>query len=116
MFSKYDNEWAEIIKPVFGISSDMQNRVINWALAKGLIDDKNSKAQFVKIIEEVGEMGGAMLKGKVEEEKDGLGDTLVTLIIYAAQRGLNLSECLEIALTEIEGRTGKMVNGSFIKD
>ena len=47
---------------------------------------------------------------------DGLGDTLVTLIILAAQYGLELEDCLEYAYNEIKDRTGKTVDGTFIKD
>ena len=47
---------------------------------------------------------------------DGLGDTLVTLIILAAQYGLELEDCLEYAYNEIKDRTGKTVGGTFIKD
>ena len=47
---------------------------------------------------------------------DGLGDTLVTLIILAAQYSLELGDCLEYAYNEIKNRTGKTVGGTFIKD
>jgi NTP pyrophosphatase (non-canonical NTP hydrolase) len=50
------------------------------------------------------------------ELKDGLGDTIVTLIILAAQYDLDIVECLEYAYNEIKDRTGKTVDGTFIKD
>ncbi len=50
------------------------------------------------------------------ELKDALGDTIVTLIILAGQNGLKLEDCLEYAYNEIKNRTGKTINGTFIKD
>jgi NTP pyrophosphatase (non-canonical NTP hydrolase) len=50
------------------------------------------------------------------EVKDGIGDTLVTLIILAEMLGTNLDECLQMAYDTISKRTGKMVNGTFVKD
>ena len=50
------------------------------------------------------------------ELEDAFGDTLVTLIILAAQNGLQLEDCLEYAYNEIKDRTGKTVGGTFIKD
>ncbi|WP_146811707.1 DUF1642 domain-containing protein, partial [Enterococcus villorum] len=40
---------------------------------------------------------------------------IVTLIILSMQKGTNVQECLEMAYNEIEGRTGKMVDGVFVK-
>ena len=51
-----------------------------------------------------------------EELIDGIGDVFVTLIILAAQNGLKPEDCLQSAWDEIKNRTGKTVNGVFIKD
>ena len=51
-----------------------------------------------------------------DELKDGIGDTTVTLILAAELAGLRLEDCLQAAYDEIKGRTGKMVNGKFVKD
>ena len=45
----------------------------------------------------------------------GIGDVVVTLIILAMQNDMDLYECLNFAYDEIKGRTGKMVNGVFVK-
>ena len=39
--------------------------------------------------------------------KDGIGDTVVTLIILAQQHDMTLQECLQYAYDEIKGRKGK---------
>ena len=51
-----------------------------------------------------------------EAIKDDIGDQLVTLIIQCEQQGTSLTECLNIAYNEIKDRTGKTVNGTYIKD
>lgn len=48
--------------------------------------------------------------------KDGIGDTVVTLIILAQQQGWTLEECLQYAYDEIKNRKGKTINGTFVKD
>ena len=68
-------------------------------------------------MEELGETAGAILKNKEKSEIiDGIGDTLVTVIILAKQLGLNPTECLESAWNEIKDRKGKTVDGTFIKE
>ncbi len=67
-------------------------------------------------MEEVGETAGALLKSKDDEIKDGIGDAFVTLIILAKQLGLTPNECLEAAWNEIKDRTGKTVDGVFVKN
>lgn len=96
----------------------MKNKqnIINWANSKNLIKSENSFKQLAKCIEELGETSGALLRGNREELIDGLGDTLITLIILAAQQNLDIEDCLEEAYQVIKNRTGKTVNGSFIKD
>jgi hypothetical protein len=52
----------------------------------------------------------------MEEIADGIGDTMVTLILAAEMAGMSAEECLAQAYQEIAGRTGRMVNGQFCKD
>ena len=51
-----------------------------------------------------------------DEVKDGIGDQVVTLILAAELAGTTLEECLALAYAEIKNRTGKMVDGTFVKD
>ncbi|MFR9302719.1 MAG: hypothetical protein ACLVKW_06625 [Fenollaria massiliensis] len=44
-----------------------------------------------------------------------MGDIFVTLIILCEQLGINVIECLEKAYKKIEARTGKTINGTFVK-
>jgi NTP pyrophosphatase (non-canonical NTP hydrolase) len=62
------------------------------------------------------EIADAIKNNDRDEIIDGIGDTLVTLIIQAKMQGLNLLDCLESAYNVIANRTGKIENGQFVKD
>lgn len=93
-----------------------EREVIQWAQERGLVTEENAKTQLLKSFEEMGEVARAVLKNQQEELIDGLGDVLVTLIILAEIKGVKLEECLESAYNVIKHRTGKTVNGTFIKN
>ena len=95
---------------------NLVSNVIGWAEDKSLIDKEKSTKQMLKVMEEVGETASALAKGNREELIDGIGDVFVTLIILAAQNGLKPEDCLESAWNEIKNRSGKTINGVFIKD
>ena len=110
---------------------ELNKRVINWALEKGIFDKATSLDQIEKTIEEVLETKDALFadhqcydtynkNGKFyntkDEIKDGFGDILVTVLIGCAMQDLNPLDCLETALNVIEKRNGKMINGKFVKD
>ena len=90
--------------------------VVSWAADKDILKPENASKQMLKVMEEVGETAGALAKNKREELKDGIGDAFVTLIILAKQVGMEPTDCLEAAWNEIKNRTGKTVNGVFVKD
>ena len=91
----------------------LASSICQWAQER---DINNPAKQLLKVFEEAGELSAAYLKGKAAEEKDAVGDVLVTLIIYCNIRGLNINECLSLAWNEIKNRKGVNVNGTFIKD
>ena len=96
--------------------NELIEKVIGWAYDKGILSKDNAPKQMIKVMEEVGETAGALLKKNEHEIKDGIGDILVTVIILARQLGYTPEECLEQAWKEIENRTGKTVDGVFVKD
>ena len=98
------------------IFEQLEGEIINWARDRYLLKPNNAPKQFLKFIEESGELARAILKDDLEEEIDAFGDVLVTLIILAEQRGVNLTDCLEQAYNEIKDRKGSTVNGTFIKE
>ena len=90
-------------------------QVEQWSKDKNL-DNGNPDRQALKFYEEAGEIGAALSRNKLDDLKDGIGDTAVTLIILAQQHGMTLQECLQFAYDEIKGRKGKTINGTFIKE
>ncbi|WP_105965866.1 MazG-like family protein [Staphylococcus chromogenes] len=89
-------------------------QVEQWSIDKGL-HNGNPDRQALKVWEESGEIAKAMSRNRIKELKDGIGDTVVTLIILAQQHGWTLEECLQYAYDEIKDRTGETRNGTFIK-
>ena len=102
-----------VMKPT---ASDLFAHVEQWAIAKGLDNQNNRNAQALKVMEEVGETMAALARGKKEAIKDGIGDSIVTLIILAMQCGFTATECLDAAYNEVKNRKGKTVDGVFIKE
>jgi len=95
---------------------ELDYNITNWANDKNLLFNSNHPQQFMKVMEELGETARAVLKYNEEGIIDGIGDTFVTLIILSRQLGLDPVECLNVAWNEIKNRTGKTVDGTFIKD
>lgn len=87
-----------------------------WAEAKGLIFGGDTKTQFIKLVEEVGELGETILKNQPDNFKQELGDVIVVLINLGAIAGINSEDALRDAYAKIMNRTGKMSNGTFTKD
>lgn len=89
-------------------------QVEQWAIDKGL-DKADPTKQFLKTSEEFGEIAAALARDDMDEFKDAVGDTVITLIILAQQKGYTLQECLQTAYDVIKGRTGQTINGVFVK-
>ena len=94
----------------------LKHRVIDWAKQRGITKHDNASKQLLKTMEELGELSRAFLKNDTNGIVDGIGDVLVTLIIFAHQNGLDPTTCLEMAYREIKDRTGHTKDGIFIKD
>ena len=92
------------------------DKIRDWAEAKGIYDKGDPKTQYIKLMEEAGEVGRAILKEDLPEIKDGIGDMVVVLTNLAELCGLTIEECVESAYDVISKRTGKMKNGTFVKD
>ena len=90
--------------------------VEQWAEEKGILSKATPLTQAVKTQEEVNELYHAILDDNRDEIKDAIGDIMVTLIIQCKMQGMDLQDCLESAYNVIKNRTGKMVDGMFVKD
>ena len=116
---------------------ELKKFVLEWADDKDLLHAENAEKQFMKFIEEVfefktefdnwfffREMCGfaedkelMYMEGKslTVNSKLEMGDIFVTLIILCEQIGIDPMYCLEEAYKKISKRTGKTINGQFIK-
>jgi NTP pyrophosphatase (non-canonical NTP hydrolase) len=88
----------------------------DWAEAKGIFAKGDVKTQYVKLQEEAGELAKAIIKDDKEEFIDALGDCTIVLVNLAKLGGYNLEDCINSAYSVIAKRTGKMENGTFVKD
>jgi NTP pyrophosphatase (non-canonical NTP hydrolase) len=116
---------------------ELESNVIRWAQERGIFDRGDALAQLDKTEEELDETINAVkalenwewaiqadpknvnpetIKSLKNEVADGIGDMLVTIIIAAEMLNLQTLDCLQLAYDEIKDRTGKMVDGQFVKD
>jgi NTP pyrophosphatase (non-canonical NTP hydrolase) len=95
---------------------ELINNVEQWAADKGILEHATTLRQAEKTLEECQELICAILNEDRAEISDGIGDVLVALIIQCKMQGMDLQECLQGAYDVISKRTGKMMNGQFIKD
>jgi NTP pyrophosphatase (non-canonical NTP hydrolase) len=86
-----------------------------WAKDKGIYKSGDARTQFVKLMEEAGELAQAILKNDEPEVIDAIGDMVVVLTNLAELRGYSIEKCIDSAYDVIKSRQGKMVNGTFVK-
>lgn len=97
--------------------SKLEDLVVAWAEDKGILERSTPQAQLLKTVSELGELADATIKDDVDGIVDGLGDVLVTLIIFAEMQGVPLKACLQAAYGVIKDRQGSMsASGAFVKD
>lgn len=112
---------------------NLRNKVLDWGKSKDLLHEENAEKQFMKFVEEVFEFKSEMdyltRIGQSSEEvysdyeqieaqenmKLEMGDVFVTLIILCDQLDIYPVDCLARAYEKIKDRTGKTINGVFIK-
>ena len=95
---------------------EIVKNVIAWGKEKGILDHSSSLDQFEKTMEEVLELHSALILRDEHETIDAIGDIQVTLILQCALLGIDFDQTLKTAYDVISKRTGKMVNGKFVKD
>lgn len=117
---------------------ELSKLVIDWGESKGILDSSTPLRQLDKTQEELDETREALKKLNdfdyqrdlmenigvptptkediLAEVKDGIGDMLVTIVLLAKMVDLDTTDCLEAAYDVIKSRTGKMVDGQFVKD
>jgi len=95
--------------------------VEQWAIDKGIAEKATMLTQFEKMAEEVKELFDEIKKmysGNTLNMKDihmELGDVVVTAVILAQLAGTDIKTVLQMAYDKISKRTGKMIDGTFVK-
>jgi NTP pyrophosphatase (non-canonical NTP hydrolase) len=96
---------------------ELEKKVTQWAHDRGIIENSTAHAQLLKTVSELGELADATIKHDTGEIVDGVGDVLVTLIIYCGIQGIDIVSCLESAYETIKDRRGRLSpSGIFVKD
>jgi len=95
---------------------DRFDLIRNWATVRGLYEGGNTFTQYVKLQEEAGELAKALLTNDHDEINDAIGDMVVVLTNMAHLHGTEIEDCIDAAYNVIAARTGKMINGTFVKD
>jgi len=105
--------------------NELIEKTRQWFHDKGIIANSNPLKQLEKTQEELIEIRDAVIRHeyaeggteefKRNEIKDGIGDTVVTLIGVCEMYGFTLEDCLQQAYDVISKRSGKMINGVFVK-
>ena len=96
---------------------ELEEKVIQWAKDRQIIPNSNPTAQLMKTMSELGELADATLKGDAIAIVDGVGDVLVTLILYCALHGITPEYCLAMAYEQIKDRKGTLTpEGIFVKE
>ena len=116
IYNKAMAEAGEFQKQSSVTSDNIFEDIRNWANKRGLYDKGDAKTQLIKLYEESGELSQALLKDDKAGIIDAIGDSVVVLTNLAELNGVSIETCMQFAYDEISGRTGRMVNGTFVKD
>lgn len=96
--------------------NDLQDSTTRWAHDRNLIEGTTPEKQFIKLVEEIGEVAECLAKDRKEELKGEIGDMIVVLNNLCVQNGTTLNECFLQAWIKIKDRKGRMVDGFFVKE
>jgi NTP pyrophosphatase (non-canonical NTP hydrolase) len=126
--SQFSSERCFIYNKAFSIAISMDklnennkdatvfDNIRDWAGTRGIYEKGNAHTQYVKLQEEAGELAKALLQNDQPEVIDAIGDIVVVLTNLAHLKGLRIEDCISSAYNVISKRTGKMIDGTFVKD
>ena len=110
--SEYKNQPEEVKVE----APNVYDLIRQWAAERHIYRNGDTKTQYVKLLEEAGELARAILKNDKPEFIDAIGDMVVVLTNLAALEGLKIEDCVTSAYSVIASRKGKMINGTFVKE
>ena len=98
-------------------NNELQELTEKWSKDRLITINGKAETQVLKLVEEVGEIAAAIVRGNKDEAKDGIGDACVVLTNLSKLLGTDINECWNIAYNEIKDRKGKLLpNGNFVKE
>ena len=110
----YNKAFSSIFNESYN-KNDRFELIRQWAHTRGIYDKGDSRTQYVKLMEESGELAKALLNKDKPEIIDAIGDMIVVLTNLAALEKVTIEDCIDSAYKEISNRKGKMINGTFVK-
>ena len=115
---EFNKHYNQPLVPAEKINENLNvyDLIRQWADERGIYRNGDTKTQYVKLLEESGELARAILKNDKPEFIDAIGDMVVVLTNLAALEGLKIEDCVKSAYKVIESRNGKIINGSFVKE
>lgn len=87
-----------------------------WGEEKGINKPENVNRQFLKLVEETGELAAGLAKQDEPKTRDAMGDNFVVWTIMCAQLGYDPREIVNEVYHIINKRKGVTVDGVFIKE
>ena len=93
-----------------------EDKILQWANDKGIIEKGTVLSQLGKLKEEVLELEQALDSESIEAVLTELGDVLVVSTIIAHLLAADLETCLALAHTKNSKRKGIMRDGVFVKE
>lgn len=118
-FTKWFNTFLEDREKESNKRKPVNNRfdkIRDWADDRGIFKDGDVKTQYLKLMEEAGELGSAILKADQPETVDAIGDMVVVLTNLSHLAGVKIEDCIDTAYKVISKRKGEMINGTFVKE
>ena len=106
---------AFLAKPTYN-NVEIFDLIRSWADERGIYKEGDPKTQLIKLYEETGELANALLEGDKNGIIDAIGDSVVVLTNLSKLVGYDIESCIQSAYDEIFDRTGRMVDGTFVKD
>lgn len=97
--------------------NEVTQNIKQWLADRQITSNSTSQAQFIKTVEEVGELASGLARNDKAMIEDAIGDVIVTLIAVATLEGTDIEKCMKLAYNEIKDRKGYLnSDGIFIKE
>ena len=112
-----EKNYSYSLKELNDLSTDeLFGKIRDWGSDRGFFGEGGAtvQGQYIKLIEEAGELAGNIARGK--DVKDDIGDMSVVLTMIAILSKTDMKSCLAQAYFDIQDRKGQWVNGSFVKE